>query len=729
MEQLLTLAGFRKNKNSSPDLEYSLKIRYLVLAAMLVPLIALVRVRGSLMGPVLIAAIGIGWGHWYSYKTLGQNRKLVKAIMFVAIHVALVWMCSGLFIGTSVPQAQFAVFSQAITSFDLRYRRSLLNTLLHSLVNLYVAATLSRTIELAVYLILFAVLVLAIYFEAGKTDGLKSASLHPKTMPRPQKNSRAMATFGFSFGGLVLLGIVAVYLITPRFANRPLVPPFSLDVPLSGSVKAEIINPGVPLVQLNGWNDGSSDYFYGFDSDLDLRYRGGLSDAIVMYVRSPSRSYWRSHSYDYYTGTGWSQSDKSVTEVDNGEGTIYHGLRRPLGGPVASDWPNRIDDAPGEQIVQTYTIVREQPNLIFAAYRPSEIYMYADNISIDSGDGLRAPEPLQVGVTYSVVSFRPDFDPDLLRQASADYPRTITRRYLQLPDTITDRTRQLALNLTASQANDFDKVMALNTHLLTEYPYNFFPPPHPEGADVVDTFLFRDKEGVCEQYVTALVVMARSLGIPARLVTGYGSGTYNQLTGYYEVQASDAHSWAEVYFPGYGWVPFDPTPGWIPQPYPTPVQTWFLSGYGDALLELDLPLGAMFSSGMAGVMVLGPFLVGILVLAVAVVALLFLRNRWRKRLSGSLETRYSPWANDRTRRLILKRYWKAMRFLVRRKYRRREPWETAAEYAAQQSHLPALAQLTQAAEVAAYRPDAPNEAMVSDAETAWKTLKSQSERK
>jgi transglutaminase-like putative cysteine protease len=713
---------FRERQSAPKEFEYSPTIRYLVLAAMMTPLLALVRVRGTLLVPVSIAALGICLGHWYSYTHLGKPQQVVKVVMFVAIHIAFAWMCAGLFVGTAVPQAQFAVLAQAITSFDLRYRRSLFNTLLHSLANFYVAATLSRTVELAFYLILFAVLVLLAFYAAGKEDGLKRAKLYPRSGQRAARQAGSVTLFGFSFGLVAVLAVVVAYLFTPRFANRPIIPPFSLDIPLNGGVKAEIINPGVPLVQINGWNDGQSDYFYGFDSHLDLRYRGGLSDAVVMYVRSPSRSYWRSHSYDFYTGSGWQQSNTSVRPIVNDGGEIYYRLPYVPGSPLASDRARPLaEPGAGEQIVQTYTIVREQPNLIFAAYRPVEVFLFTDNLSIDSGDGLRTPEPLKVGMTYSVVSHRPDFNPDLLRQASTDYPRSIGDRYRQLPDNITGRTRQLARRLTAGHDNVFDQVMALTDHLLATYPYNFYPPPHPDGAEVVDTFLFEDREGVCEQYVTALVVMARSLGIPARLAAGYGAGQFNQLTGYYEVRASDAHSWAEVYFPGYGWVPFDPTPGWTPQPYPTPVQTWFLSRYGGAFLELDLPLAAMLSAGLAGLGSVVPLLV-VLVALVGLVAAFLLGKRLRLRLAGPAWRGYSSLKGDRTRRLILSLYRRAERLLLRRRYRPREAWETAGEYAASMDNLAALDALTRAVEAAAYRPEPPDEAAVAAARAALRAL-------
>ncbi|MEM7032711.1 MAG: transglutaminaseTgpA domain-containing protein [Chloroflexota bacterium] len=733
LRTLLTRFTNRLKPKGSP--EYSSRLRLFVLLAMLVPLIALFRVRTTLFIPIVIAGIGISLGHWYSYKYVDKQSRFVKGVMFVGIHVAFLYLCAGLFAGIAVPQAQFAIFAQAITSFDLRYRTSLFNTLIHSVANLYIAASLSRTFELAIYLLLFAVFVLIAFFVAAKEDGLKKASVTPIRKPRisqsgPGETSSRLRVWGFSlgFGLFSVIAIVVVFLFTPRFANRPLVPPFSIDVPLNGGVKAEIINPGVSLVQVNGWNNGEGDYFYGFDNTLDLRYRGGLSDAVVMYVRSPSRSYWRSHSYDTYTGTGWEQRDKQVTPIEDGRG-IYHRLPYALGGSDTT-WSNtRVRDiSPDQQIVQTFTIVREQPNLIFAAYRPVEVYIFTDEISIDSGDGIRVPEPLKVGMTYSVVSRRPDFNPDVLRQASTDYPTSVTNRYLQLPDTVTPRTRQLAIDLTTQADNVFDKVSALNLHLLETYPYNFFPPPHPEGADVVDTFLFRDQEGVCEQYVTALVVMARSLGIPARLVTGYGSGAYNQLTGYYEVRASDAHSWAEVYFPDHGWVPFDPTPGWIPQPYPTPVQMWLFSSSGGALLDFGLPVAGAIATGIASLFAIGPLFIGILIAVGLGAILYFARSRLRFPTWRKTSFQYSSAPQDRHRQRILKLYKKAITFLANKKYGRREDWQTATEYVAQinlkkpEQHL-ALQILTQAANEAAYRSNSLDGEMVTRTEAALTALK------
>lgn len=683
--------------------EPSLRLRQLVLAAMLVPFVALVRTAGlGLLLPALLATLGVALGHGYSYRHLDKPTRLVRGLSFVALHLALCWMCAGIGIGASFPQAQFAMFAQAITCFDLRYRRSLLNALFISAANLYISATLSRDTEFLLYLALFGGLLLATFYVAEQADGRRGARLLPVAPPAPARATAVpLAALLLRYGLLGVGAIVLVFLFTPRFAGRPLVPPFSLSVPMRGGVKSEIINPGVPLVQINGWSDGSSDYFYGFDSNLDLRYRGGLSDKVVMYVRSPSRSYWRSHSYDSYDGLRWSQSDLSLTMM-SGEESITFKLPYDTRGVQ-------------EPIVQSFTIVQPQPNLIFAAYRPAEVIIMARSLAIDSGEGIRTPEPLRAGITYSVVSYRPEFNPERLRASSGDYPPAIRERYLQLPPTISERTRALAQSLTAPYTNPFDKVSALRDHLLSNYPYNFFPPPHPPGADVVDNFLFVDKEGVCEHYVTALVVMARSLGIPARLVTGYGSGAYSRLTGYYEVRASDAHSWAEVYFPDYGWVPFDPTPGWDPDPYPTPVQEWFFSA--QSTLNLNIPFGAIAQAGMGGIARLAPTVAPLLGL-VGVALLLFLGYRRLRGRRGSPVPPYSRVDSEGSRQAILKRYRQALRLLGRS----RAVGETMHEYAHRTPSAP-LTRLTTLAEIAAYRPAPPPAERVAEAEEALAALR------
>jgi hypothetical protein len=123
----------------------------------------------------------------------------------------------------------------------------------------------------------------------------------------------------------------------------------------------------------------------------------------------------------------------------------------------------------------------------------------------------------------------------------------------------TERVRALAHRITANATTAYDKARAIETWLGAHTQYSLNIPPLPKGKDAVDQYVFVDRKGFCEQIGTSLVVMLRELGIPARLAVGYTPGERNPFTGLYEVKASDAHAWAEVYFPGVGWQGFDPT--------------------------------------------------------------------------------------------------------------------------------------------------------------------------
>src|SRR5205814_1338220 len=127
-------------------------------------------------------------------------------------------------------------------------------------------------------------------------------------------------------------------------------------------------------------------YYDGFEARLDLTYRGGLSDIVVMYVRSPAWSYWRSHSYDTYTGSAWEQHDLSSVDLAQDNRQIYFQI------PVDSQ-------ALGDEVVQSFFVVRDQPNLVFAAYRPVEAYINTGSLALDGGDGLRVGAPMKAGTT------------------------------------------------------------------------------------------------------------------------------------------------------------------------------------------------------------------------------------------------------------------------------------------------------------------------------------------
>ena len=118
----------------------------------------------------------------------------------------------------------------------------------------------------------------------------------------------------------------------------------------------------------------------------------------------------------------------------------------------------------------------------------------------------------------------------------------------------------LAVKVTEGKDNPYDQAQAIETYLRSNYTYTLTPTEPPRDVDPLEYFLFTSKEGYCEYFASAMGDMLRSLGIPTRLVNGYGPGQYDEKLGRYVVKESDAHTWVEVYMPGYGWTPFEPTP-------------------------------------------------------------------------------------------------------------------------------------------------------------------------
>jgi len=161
-------------------------------------------------------------------------------------------------------------------------------------------------------------------------------------------------------------------------------------------------------------------------------------------------------------------------------------------------------------------------------------------------------------VRYEGVSNLPIVPPPQLRKAPLVYPEQITDTYLELPP-IDPRIRKLAEEITAGSQNAYDKAANIERYLITRYAYTL-DLTGPRADDPLANFLFVRRAGHCEYFASALTVMLRAIGIPARYVTGFLPGEFNDLAGDYIVRQSDAHTWVEVYFPSYGWITFDPTP-------------------------------------------------------------------------------------------------------------------------------------------------------------------------
>jgi transglutaminase-like putative cysteine protease len=183
----------------------------------------------------------------------------------------------------------------------------------------------------------------------------------------------------------------------------------------------------------------------------------------------------------------------------------------------------------------------------------------------DASGSLSNPFHNYVAIRYTGLSQLPPLDRARLEAAGAEYPADVAERYLQLPAGLDARITVLARSATERAVTGYDKAASLESFLKTKYSYTLDLTGKP-GPDPLAHFLFETRAGHCEYFASAMTVMLRTLGIPAREVNGFLPGEYNELGGDYIVRASDAHSWVEAYFPGNGWMVFDPTP-------PAPVES------------------------------------------------------------------------------------------------------------------------------------------------------------
>jgi transglutaminase-like putative cysteine protease len=261
--------------------------------------------------------------------------------------------------------------------------------------------------------------------------------------------------------------------------------------------------------------------------------------------------YWKSLTYDIYSSSGWLTSPTSERELASGE-------------RLFDDLP------PGVLLHQIVTVSRPGYGPVYYTGELAAVYRLFRVVSRSDFDILGAMVP---GADYELDSVYYEADETALRAAGSDYPDWIRRRYLQLPKVLPERVHALARDLTATPPTPYDRAVAIQEYLRREMRYSLDVGAPPYDRDVVDYFLFDSRKGFCDYYATAMVVLARSAGIPARLAIGYATGTFDPLQGKYTVLQSDSHAWPELYFPGIGWVEFEPTSSMPEIPRPAGVQT------------------------------------------------------------------------------------------------------------------------------------------------------------
>src|SRR5262249_30880982 len=172
---------------------------------------------------------------------------------------------------------------------------------------------------------------------------------------------------------------------------------------------------------------------------------------------------------------------------------------------------------------------------------------------------IRLDTPVQQDQDYTVISAVSTATVQDLRAAGEDYPDWVRQRYLQVPRSLPRRVVDLAHNATNGAPSAYDKAVTLETFLRNDFTYTTHVPSVPTDQDWVDYFLFDTKQGYCDYFATAMVVMLRVEGVPARVASGFAPGDVDPNTGLSIVRENHAHSWVEAYFPRFGWITFEPS--------------------------------------------------------------------------------------------------------------------------------------------------------------------------
>jgi hypothetical protein len=304
--------------------------------------------------------------------------------------------------------------------------------------------------------------------------------------------------------------------------------------------------------------------FYQNELALGTQASQGADVAFLVFPSSPTkdlpRLYWRGHVYDSFSDARWLTSGVTTVNYEAQDGDF-----------LIDDTQNRL------RLDFTFNVYTQEQAILYTASQPIFVSHAAniihkiipttgeDRANIEGLDdlmdisALRSIPKLKAGESYQSTALVANPSIVELRTAESEYPAWVTDRYLQLPQGFSTRIQELAVELTADQDNPYDKTLAITNYLRSEITYapsiSF-----PDGTtDPLEYFLFDAKKGFCNYSASAETLMLRSIGIPARLAVGFAQGEMNVEDTFYTVREKDAHAWPEVYFPGYGWIEFEPT--------------------------------------------------------------------------------------------------------------------------------------------------------------------------
>lgn len=504
---------------------------------------------GSVIPPVIAAAIGahlVAWG----CRRLSMPPALTYLVSSTGVVLALAWLALPQTTAYGFPGFDFIATArdelrQSIEDFRVVVAPA-------SVTSGFIAASVLGT-AVAAFLADWAAFRMRATFEAIIPSF--TLFLFAAVLGTPQHRSLSIAAY---------LAALSFYLVTHHaelqaggtawFASRSRNTATTLVqlgafLALSAIVAALVIGPRLPgvgaepvIAYRNEGNDGPSNRVT-ISPLVDIR--GRLVDngeLTVFTVKSNERAYWRLTSLDTFDGRIWSS---------NGS---YRPVKRRLPGGVSTE-------APTDKVRQEFRILALSTIWLPAAYEPERIEGI-DGASYEADSGsLISKSDTSDGLTYTVESELPRPTRDQLETAANRRLRIdLQDRYLALPPIDRD-VLALAQSIVAGKATPYERARALQDHFRSgQFTYNLAARPGHDGR-ALRNFLFRTREGYCEQFSGAYAVMARAVGLPARVAVGFTPGELDATSGEYVVRSLNAHAWPEVYLEGFGWVAFEPTPG------------------------------------------------------------------------------------------------------------------------------------------------------------------------
>jgi transglutaminase-like putative cysteine protease len=390
------------------------------------------------------------------------------------------------------------------------------------------------------------------------------------------------STFLFSFAAFALMAVATFVLMEMRrsghsasiqarhtsnpFEHRQLAFSLLLTSPalmlmiLCAGALLFFLMPRMSAGYLGAYSFGN-DISSGFSDRVQLGQIGQIqqSNAVVMHIQIDGDTvgrydlHWRGVALSTFDGHAWSTGHDQFMVEKHGDGSfaVPRFDNIPLRSYVTANmWR--------EQVVH-YRVLMEPigTNVFFLAPWARSVTGAYRLLAADSGGAVYDFDQARPVTRYEADSDIAKPSPAELRAAAGNYPPQIAT-YLRLPR-LDSRIPPLTAKITQSATNDYDRASAIENYLRTHYGYTL-QLPRTQLKDPLANFLFERRQGHCEYFASAMAVMLRTIGIPSRVVNGFRSDEFNDITGNYVVRAKDAHAWVEAYFPGYGWQTFDPTP-------------------------------------------------------------------------------------------------------------------------------------------------------------------------